>query len=189
MTCLERQRCRANPPSMEPASCPPRLPWDHAMGAEASTNARDGMARRALVVPRGHDLLPSMRVPVLDPISAPAAHPLCLLKSTEGNDQGGLPPGGAGGGQRSWPTDGGSAATPEKIVEYVPWVGGGSSRGVCTDTAPAGEAGGTETAPRSIADDFRDRTQWFSSSLPMEALPSGTSPVREGGLHAGGRRA
>lgn len=133
-------------------------------GNVAGTSPREGHQKhRELFVPRGLDLLPSMRAPryLPSPISA----------TSKGNSGGG---------------DGTTADAGQKAVgtkEYVPWIGGSASlsgrfkagkmgRVAATGVAAAGVAGVAATAPVR-ADDGEDRVQWFPRGLPKEAAPEG----------------
>ncbi|CAN0148899.1 unnamed protein product, partial [Hapterophycus canaliculatus] len=117
-----------------------------AAGSSSSTRARHQQhQQRELLVPRGLDLLPSMRAPRRLPRSA----------SSTINGGGGV--GTATGGGRK------TAGT----VEYIPCVGGIASLGGAT----AGRADAA-ASPGPAVDDLKERVQWFPRGLPKESTPT-----------------
>lgn len=111
-----------------------------------------------LLVPRGLDLLPSMRAPRRLPPTTTA---------NGGSNSGSR---GDDGDNR----DGDKAADPKKAIEYVPWIGGSASLG----GLKAGEKGMMATtppapAPAPAANGIEDRVRWFPRGLPMEPTAAG----------------
>lgn len=94
-------------------------------------------------MPKGLDLLPSMRAPRYTPR---------LGKHAD------ISGGGAAGDE-----------APAKAIEYVPWVVESGSSG----RIKAGHTGGGTAAPMPAAGGANDRVQWFPRGLPKEASGSG----------------
>lgn len=149
------------------------------------------------LIPRGLDLLPSMRTPRRLP--PPPPPPAARMQPTQpvingepaayvsNSSSGGRGRGNAGGGGAS----GGLEGAQE--IEYVPCVGGGAGgrmgRGDRVDVAL-----GTDAARRMRG--IGHRVQWFPRGLPMEAASQGEGQVwgavrgrrGEGGPGGGGVR-
>lgn len=116
----------------------------------ATTSSRGGdlqqqqEQQRKPLVPKGLDLLPSMRAPRYMP------------RPVEHADISG---GGAAGDKAQ-----------AQAIEYVPWVVGSGSSG----RVKAGHTGDGTAAPIPAAGAVNDRVQWFPRGLPKEASVSGT---------------
>lgn len=138
-----------------------------------SSSSRKGRQKhRELLVPRGLDLLPSMR--------APRRLPLPIAATSKGNSSGG-----SGGGGTAEDVAQKAAGTKE----YVPWIGGsgnlgGASKAEVTGKAPeapagaagaAGAAVGAAGAPARADNAIEDRVQWFPRGLPREVTVAGRS--------------
>ena len=112
-----------------------------------------------LLVPRGLDLLPSMRAPRRVPPTAMANG-----GSSSCGDDGDNRDGAKGSG--------GKKTAVARAVEYVPWIGGSASLG----GVRPGEKGVGTAAPASAApaaNGIEDRVRWFPRGLPMEPTAAG----------------
>lgn len=139
-------------------------------GNISGASSREGHQKhRELLVPRGLDLLPSMR--------APRRPPSPIAATSKGNS--------GGGGTAE---DVGQKATGTK--EYVPWIGGSGNLGgrnkagqkgkAAAPEAPAGAegagaVGAAAVAPVRADSVIEDRVQWFPRGLPKEVTVAGRS--------------
>lgn len=98
-------------------------------------------------MPRGLDLLPSMRAPRRIPRPASAI---------------------SNGGGGTAATSGDKTAG---MIEYVPWVGGTTADLGGADKT--GQAGGATESSGPALDELKERVQWFPRGLPKEATPPG----------------
>lgn len=116
-------------------------------GDSIGTSSRKGRQQQhnEPLVPRGLDLLPSMRAPTRLP-------PTTMSNGDDGD--------GGGGGTKA----AGAGETAAGTLEYVPWIGGTASLG----GLKAGKAG-TAEAPAPAATGIKDRVRWFPRGLPKEA--------------------
>lgn len=122
-------------------------------GSAVGASSREGRQKyRELLVPRGLDLLPSMRAP---------RYLLARISAT-GKDNSGTA---AESGQKAG-----------EAQEYVPWIGGSASLG---SGSSAGQKRGVATAaaaaaPVRASDGIEeDRVQWFPRGLPKEVTMAG----------------
>ncbi len=115
---------------------------------------------RELLVPRGLDLLPSMRAP----------RRLPATKTTLSN--GGNGNGGGGGGSSS---EAGEQETGG-AVEYVPWIRGSASLGGSgvVKAGRAGAAAAAAPAAGSGSEGIKERVRWFPRALPMKPTEVGS---------------
>lgn len=110
-------------------------------------------------MPRGLDLLPSMRAPRRVP-------PIAMVNggsSSCGND---------GDNRDGAKGSGGKKTAVAGAVEYVPWIGGSASLG----GVRPGEKGVGTAAPAPVApaaNGIEDRVRWFPRGLPMEPTAAG----------------
>lgn len=122
-----------------------------------ATSSRRGYQQQhdELLVPRGLDLLPSMRAPRR------------LPPTTMANGSSNLCDGDGDGAKASKARETAAGRT----IQYVPWIGGSANLGhLKSENTNMGGAGRGETAN---ANGIQDRVQWFPRGLPMEATPEG----------------
>ena len=124
-------------------------------GDNAGDSSRGGCQQqqeqhRELLVPRGLDLLPSMRAPRLLPPP----------KTTLSN----------GGGSSS---KAGEKTEGTGTVEYVPWIGGSASLGGVKVGRPGAAAAAAPTK-KAPAEGIKERVRWFPKGLPVKPTVVGS---------------
>lgn len=120
-----------------------------------------------------------MRVAVISNVGRPASNSLCHSGSSQ---DGGMDSSARemGDGERALVASEHGVPCGKGVAGYMPWIGGGEKIRGCRDGASRArsEEDREAEAGEARAEDLRDRIQWFSESLPVEAPPSGNSPVR-----------
>lgn len=117
---------------------------------------------RKLLVPRGFDLLPSMRVPLRPRTATLAAANSSVKEANHSVFSTGAPD-----------MPGGAEAVPEDArgdaVEWVPWIAGAQRAAKFGEGKELAECAGLNSgAGGAKARAFRDRMQWFPRGLPLE---------------------